>query len=343
MKFENSRPAILNQRGGSAHYLPCSHVVAHFSITHTRRHLADARERASRGHSPPLGRERSYDTWASVDGRALILFTIQSGVPLKRLIAFVAAGILLSSHLLIAQSLIVSTGKSSGDLVAAGDALVKEFSNEKALQKYLEALSVEPNNVEILWRISRAYVDIGEHMPAMTDAEKKAQLQTYEKAVEYAERAVQANPRHSMAYTRRAIANGRIALFRGVWESLDLVKKVKADLEKAINLDPNNDVAHYVLARTHAKVSERPRVFRWPLGLSWATINDAIRHYEIAISLKPDFIMYRLDCARAYLEADMPEKARIHLQQIESLPTLDEDDDQFRKEARELTVKLGGK
>jgi FimV-like protein len=259
---------------------------------------------------------------------------------LKRLILFFTGVLLFPSNLHFPQSLIVSSGRATGELIAAGDALVKEFSNEKALQKYLEALAVEPNNAEILWRISRAYVDIGEHLPTATEAQKQAQLQHYEQAAEYARQAIRANPQHSMAYTRRAIAYGRIALFRGVWESLDLVKQVKADLEKALELDPANDVAHYVLARTHARVSERPRVFRWPLGLGWANLNEAIRHYETAIRLKPDFIMYRLDCARAYLEADTPDKARMHLAQIAALPTLDEDDDQFRMEAKALLEKL---
>lgn len=258
---------------------------------------------------------------------------------------FFPLGVVLScAATLFSQSPAPAVGGAVSELVASGDELVsKEFSNQKALQKYLEALVIEPNNVEILWRIGRAYVDIGEHLPTRTDEEKHLQLQTYERSAEFAERAVRANGQSSMAYTRRAIANGRVALFRGVWESLDLVKKVKADLEKALELNPANDVAHYVLGRTHAKVSERPRLFRWPLGLSWANLDDAIRHYELAIKIKPGFIMYHLDLARVYIENDSVEKARTHLTLISTLPTQDEDDDQFRKEAKELIEKIRAK
>jgi FimV-like protein len=227
------------------------------------------------------------------------------------------------------------------DLLAVGDELTtKMFDNKGALQKYLEALTLDPANPEILWRISRAYVDIGEHFPARSEEEKAAQLSAYEKAFDFADRAVKAGPTSSMAFVRRGIANGRIALFRGVWESLDLVKQVKADLEKAIQLDSRNDVAYYVLGRTHAKVSERPMVFRWPLGLSWASLEAAIENYERAIAIKSDFIMYRLDCARAYAEMEDYQKARGHLALIGTLPTLDEDDEQFRREARELLERL---
>ncbi|HXG37971.1 MAG TPA: tetratricopeptide repeat protein [Bacteroidota bacterium] len=224
-------------------------------------------------------------------------------------------------------------------LAEANELAERRFDNHKALAKYMEALALEPTNDDILWRISRCYIDIGEHLPTATDAEKEFQLQTYEKALEFANRAIAANPRSSMAYTRRAIANGRIALFRGVWESIDLVKQTRKDLEMALELDPRNSTAYYVMGRTHAKVSEKPKILRWPLGLSWASLEEAVKNYEMAIRLRPDFIMYRLDCARAYYEMGEYEKAREHLKAIESLPTLDEDDEQFRKEAKELWEK----
>lgn len=226
-------------------------------------------------------------------------------------------------------------------LVALGDDYsTKQFDNEKALAAYLNALALAPNNDEILWRISRAYVDIGEHLPVHTDEEKQKQLETYEKSLDYAEKAIRANPKSSMAYTRRAIANGRIALFRGVWDAPGLVKQTRADCERAISLDTSNAAAYYVLGRTHAKVSEKPRIIRWPLGLSWANLDDAVQNYERAIALRPDFIMYRLDYARTLIERDEYTKARAQLVQIGTLPTEDEDDAQFRKDAKELIEEI---
>ncbi len=49
-------------------------------------------------------------------------------------------------------------------LIAQGNEFAeKTFNNEKALEKYNTALSLSPENYEILWRLSRTYVDIGEH------------------------------------------------------------------------------------------------------------------------------------------------------------------------------------
>ena len=253
---------------------------------------------------------------------------------------------LILSSLLLSIKLFASAPDSTRvqHLIAEGDVYAeKTFEDQKALDSYMNALSVEPNNYDALWRVSRAYVDIGEHLPAATDQEKNMQLQTYEKALEYAEKAVTANPNGAMGYTRRAIAKGRIALFKGVWDSLDLVKQTKADCERAIALDANEAAAYYVLGRTHMKVSEKPRIVRWPLGLGWANLDEAVKNYEKSISLRPQFIMYRLDCARAYVELDEYDKARAHLTTISTLPTMDEDDGQFRKEAVELLEKIKGK
>jgi FimV-like protein len=216
----------------------------------------------------------------------------------------------------------------------------KVFDNQKAFEKYNEALALSPNDYEILWRLSRTYVDIGEHLPDKTDVEKQKQLEWYEKSLDFAKKAVAANPKGAMGYTREAIANGRIALFRGIWESLDLVKQIKADCEKAITLDSTEAAAYYVLGRTNAKVCEKPKFIRWPLGIGWANMDDAVKNYEKAIELRPSFIMYRLDCARAYVEMDEYGKAREHLTKIASLPKEDEDDDVFRKEAAELLDKI---
>ncbi len=254
-------------------------------------------------------------------------------------ILLIAVFVFISANTLEASG--VDETAQVAQLISEGDEFSEKVSdNKKALEKYKAALSLSPDNYEILWRLSRTYVDIGEHMAGNTDEEKQKQLEYYEKSQEFAQKAVSVNPSGGMGYTRNAIASGRIALFRGIWESLDLVKQTKADCEKAISLDPKEATAYYVLGRTNAKVCEKPKIVRWPLGLGWANMEDAVKNYEKAIELRPDFIMYRLDCARAYIEMEEYEKARTHLTKIASLTNKDEDDDSFRKEAVELLEKI---
>ena len=244
---------------------------------------------------------------------------------------------LISSVTTLSAAIVVGDSGKVSQLIVQGDNFSeKVFDNQKALDMYNEALSLSPNEYGILWRLSRTYADIGAHLPNKTDAEKQKQLEIYNKSLDFAKQAIAANPKGAMGYTREAITNGRIALFRGIWEAIDLVKQTKADCEKAISLDPTEAAAYYVLGRSHAKVCEKPKFVRWPLGLGWANMDDAIKNYEKSIELRPDFIMYRLDCARAYIEMENYTKAREHLTKIPLLSKENEDDDIFRNEAAEL-------
>ena len=120
----------------------------------------------------------------------------------------------------VSAATVADDSNKVSQLIAEGNNFSeKVFDNKKALEKYNEALSLSPNDYEILWRLSRTYVDIGEHLPNNTDVEKQKQLEFYEKSLDFAQKAVAANPKGAMGYTREAIANGRIALFKCVFKA----------------------------------------------------------------------------------------------------------------------------
>lgn len=227
--------------------------------------------------------------------------------------------------------------------LAKSDQLFYSFNNRATYNFLLEIQKKYPNNADVLWRLSRVVYHIADHMPTSTSAEKDAQLAEYQKAYNYADEAVKSDPKNSMAYTYRAVANGKIALFKGVFSVSGIVNSVRQDCEKAISLDPNNAIAYYVLGRTHAKLAEKPKMFRWPLGLAWGNIDDAIKFYNKAVSIDPNFVMFRLDLARAYISQDLYQQARQQLQAIPQLPKRDEDDDQMKAEAAKLLQEIKNK
>jgi predicted negative regulator of RcsB-dependent stress response len=53
--------------------------------------------------------------------------------------------------------------------------------------------------------------------------------------------------------------------------------------------------------------------------------------------------MYRLDAARAYTEVDEYDKAKEQLTKIATLPTENQLDNQFRKEAKDLLEQIKDK
>lgn len=238
----------------------------------------------------------------------------------------------------------VSYAQSLEELLKEGDNYVAKFENQKALEVYQKADKLSPNNWEVYWRLSRAYVDIGEHLPDKTDKEKDAQFEYYKKAFDYADKAVKLAPNQSITYVRRAIASGRIALFEGVFSAVGTVKDVKNDCEKAIQLGNGGNyvqaLAHYVLGRTHLKVCEKPYLVRLPLGLGWGDTEKAVQLLETANKLRPNFRMFMLELAKAYIEEDEFTKAKDLLLKIEKAPVADEDDDKVLAEAKQLYEKI---
>ena len=230
--------------------------------------------------------------------------------------------------------------QTSNQLVAQGDSLISSFNDQGALQKYQQADKLTPNNWDILWRLSRVYVNIANQMPDTTDELKDAQLAEYQKAYDLADRSVKLAPDKSVTYLRRAIAGGKIALFKGVFSVGGVVNAAKDDCEKAISLGNGGNyiqaIAHYVLARSNAKVSEKSKILRWPLGLSWADNETAIVEYKKAIALYPNFRMFYLDYARSLIREDDYATARKMLNKVLTSPKQEEDDDQRIVEAKNL-------
>lgn len=247
----------------------------------------------------------------------------------------------LTSILLLATlGLSLSFAQSVDELLKQGDQYVAEFNHQKALDVYNQADKLSPNNWDILWRISRAYVDLGENMPEKTDAQKDEQEKTYKKALEYADKSVKLGPDQAITYVRRAIANGRIALFEGIFSAIGTVNDIKADCEKAIQLGNGGNyvqaLAHYVLGRGHLKVCEKAYLVRLPLGLGWGDTEEAVRLLETAVKLKPNFRMFLYELAKAYVEEDEYDKAKETLKKVEKAPFVDEDDDVVLANAKKL-------
>ncbi len=233
-----------------------------------------------------------------------------------------------------------SYAQTLDELLKQGDQFVEEYQNQKALDIYLKADKLSPNNWDVLWRISRAYVDLGEKMPEKTDAQKDEQEKIYKKALEFADKSVKLGPDQAITYVRRAVANGRIALFEGVFSAIGTVNDIKEDCEKAIQLGNGGNyvqaLAHYVLGRGHLKVCEKAYLVRLPLGLGWGDTEEAVRLLETAVKLKPNFRMFLFELAKAYVEEDEYDKAKETLKKVEKAPKVDEDDDIVLANAKKL-------
>ena len=134
-------------------------------------------------------------------------------------------------------------------LISQGDSLFNAFDNKGALEYYQKAYDLDSTNYEACWKLSRTYVDIGETL------EDDPRAEYYKKGNFYAEKSVKNNPDGAKGHLRFSIAIGRVALDAGAKERVRLSKEVKKEVDHAIKLDPNDDIAYHVLGRWNRKLA----------------------------------------------------------------------------------------
>jgi len=227
------------------------------------------------------------------------------------------------------------------ELTARTDSLLAAARLTDARATIEQARRVAPKDFEVLWRLSRVWNLLGDQ------AGDKAGETFYLQARGFADQAIAANPKTAAGYVRRAASGGKIALFRGTLEAADLVKTVRDDAQQALKLGDGGAAqqatAHYILGRTHLKLLETPRPLRMPVGLGWATLGEATANLRKAVELRPDFIMFRLDYARALVRDDKPAEARAQLEAGAKLAVGEFGDEERLKEIATLLGELRGK
>lgn len=239
---------------------------------------------------------------------------------------------LLFSTLLLAPAPLLAQTAS----IARVDTLLAAAQLAPAVTLVDQALAATPRDFEVLWRSSRVRVLQGDAAPEKS----KAQDKLYRDALGLAERAIKANSTAPDGYVRRAAANGKVALFAGILDAADYVLQAKDDTEKVIalrNVPPVTlATAHYILGRTHLKLTDTPRPLRMPLGLGFGNAADARTHLKRATELRPGFVMFQLEYARALVANNEQAEARTVLLQLPSLANQEIGDDARKREGAEL-------
>lgn len=210
---------------------------------------------------------------------------------------------------------------------------------QQALTSLEKLHQAQPNNAEVLWRLSRTHVDIGEQLPA-----GKGQAAAYTSALNEAAAAIKADSRNAEAYLAHAIAAGRVGLISGTKRKVELSRDVKESVDKALELNPRMGIAYHVRARWNYEVSslnfmERTVVKMVYGGLPKASFEAAAADFKKAIQYE-DKVINRLELGRTYMKLGNDAAAKTELNRAIAMPNTDPDDPTHKAEARKLLAKL---
>ena len=242
---------------------------------------------------------------------------------------------------------VLGYGQTAADHIKAGDESYAQFDDQKALEHYAEALKLEPANYEALWKACRASVDIADLMPAgEKDAKQRQKL--YTEGTEYAKKAVAANPNDTWGHFQVAAALGKKLLMLGKKEQIDGSKQIRAEIDKAIELDPNNDLAYHALGRWHRRMAEIGGASRFFGGIIYGSIpkgsfEESEKNLKKAVDMKPEFVNHHLELGKTYVALKKYDLAAAEFQKAIDLPKTTSKDDVLKADAQAELAKIKGK
>jgi len=231
-------------------------------------------------------------------------------------------------------------GTEIATLLRQGDLFDAQRRTAEALAVYRQAEQLQPERVDVLHRISK---QLGESIQDTTDTAKRRAFA--EEALAYARRAVAADPKDSNAQISLAICLGLMTPYQGNKEKIATSKLIESHAKRALELNPDNELAHYVLgAWNHGLASLNPLlagVARVVYGrLPPASHHEAVQSFRRALALNPDRAASWLGLGSALVEEGKITEARTAFARAIALPVRYKDDEATKARAREALAAL---
>ncbi|SMB93789.1 hypothetical protein [Deinococcus hopiensis] len=149
------------------------------------------------------------------------------------------------------------------------------------------------------------------------DNQKKA---LFQRAQAYAKQAIAADKNNADAYFELARAEGRLAQYVGVFQSLPLAKDMKVNLDKAIAVNPKLAGAYVALGLWNVNLDSGGLKGAIAASQTGAKKANAVPNFEKAISLEPGVAVHRIEYANALLMLGNKAGAAEQLRKAVTLP-----------------------
>jgi tetratricopeptide (TPR) repeat protein len=227
----------------------------------------------------------------------------------------------------IGQSQDVST------LIRKADQLDAQEQSDAAIETLKQAEKISPTNSDVLIKLSQEYSD---KIDAVKNRSEK--LHYANLCLEYAKKAVRQAPDSSDAHVCLSIAYGKMTDFVDSKTKMEYSKVVKSEAEKAVELNPKNDLALLILARWNFDMATLNPFLK---GIAQALYGQlppaskekAIEYFQRAIAAAPQRILHHGAYAEALESMGRTQEAKTEWSKVKQLKPTDAEDRQYVAEA----------
>ena len=212
---------------------------------------------------------------------------------MRAILSIVLAGVLFARNAKAGDATFTNSLQKADIAQKRGEVAGAEAIYDAARQK-------ETNSAPNLCVLSRCYCDLSS-LAHSTGVQKGLVA----RALDCAGRAVALEPRNATAHASVAVCYAKSCAFADIKAQLAYSKLFKQEAEKAIALDPKQDVAYYLLGRWNYAIANvgffsRTYVRMIYGGLPKASLADSVHYFKKACELAPNRIVYHAGLAMAY-------------------------------------------
>jgi tetratricopeptide (TPR) repeat protein len=239
---------------------------------------------------------------------------------------------------MITAAALVSGARASeipDSLLVRGDSLYQQYQNAEALRYYRQAYLAGPTRYEPLFKMTRAYNDVGEEL------DKSEARRYFEQAITYADTMQMRFPDSMQSYFLMAAAAGNLAQISGGNRKLELSRLVESNIAEAIELDPEYSPAHVIQGSYYREIATANQALKTLAeiflgGVPDGTLEDSYEALQTALRLDSLNMYAHMEMARTLLAMDQPDAARDHLRAVLELPIANHYHPELKRQAREL-------
>jgi tetratricopeptide (TPR) repeat protein len=236
-----------------------------------------------------------------------------------------------------------STGKvSENPALDTADQAFRSLRYEKADSLYNSMLQTGKESADLYWKLARLNISIAESFDPDESAKR---IPYYAKAVEYARKSVELDNNNANAHTWLAAALALKADKIGSKEKVKRAEEIKQELNRALELNPHDDVAWSMLGSYNYEVSKIGWFSRmvgnaFIGGMPQGNRDEAEKDFKKAIGLNPRVIRHYHELAILYIDEGRKQEALNILKIAESKPVLMKSDTRRLHDIRKMINRL---